>query len=270
LAITGITWYFLISAIVVSVGTIIFVILMIRQCFIKRTQGAIILSLFYLFLAIAEILNTAGLWYSVFISEINKVSAYMELSFPLFYGIGYLFLYNFLVRHIVQDNDLIKSSISIILVLFIGIICSFMFAEVFYDISDPIAYQLIYMDGPDIIQFLPTLFAGIFIFLPIFLLVHIRIIVIIFRIRRVVNTPLEKIGFSFILFSLIFLISSSLVASLFTITGIEEIPGIYALLHSLRTFLLGIGLLFGYFGWIFPTWLKGAIDKHYIMSLDSE
>lgn len=261
MAVNGTTWYFLISTLNLSICAIISVILLIRHSIIKKTQGVILLTIFYFLITIGEILNCIGLWLSAFVIDIGKTSAYLELCFPLFYGIGYLFLYFFLSRHMMQDKDVIKAIISIILAVLIGMVFSFMISEVFYDVANPKVYQMIFMDGPELNQYLPSLLGGSLILIPIFLLVHVRTIILAMRFSRAVSDPQEKSGFSFIQAAIYCLILSSLIASLFTITGIEEIWGLYSLLHSLRIFFLFLGLLFGYFGWIYPDWLKNYIKR---------
>ena len=261
LAVNGITWYFLISTLILNICAIVFVILLIRRFIIKRTQGTLLLTIFYLLITIGEILNGSGLWISAFVLDANKASAYLELGFPLLYGIGYLFLYFFLSRHMMQDNDVIKAIISIILSAFIGIVFSFMIGEVFYEVSNPRVHQMIIMEGPELIQYLPSLLGGSLMLLPIFLIVHIRTIILAMKFQKAVSDPQEKIGFFFIQIAIFCLILSSLVAGVFTIPEIENIWGMYSLLHSLRMFFLFLGLLFGYFGWIYPDWLKNYIRK---------
>ncbi|MBY8995576.1 MAG: hypothetical protein KGD59_13585, partial [Candidatus Heimdallarchaeota archaeon] len=112
--ITAFTWYFLISALFVCIALIISVVILLRHFLKTKTQGTILLLLTYTLFTIAEILITVGQWYYTFVSETNPITGYLELSFAFFYAIGYIFFYFFANRHILEDNDLVKSLTSIL------------------------------------------------------------------------------------------------------------------------------------------------------------
>lgn len=261
IVLTGLSWYILITATLVTVSLFFFVILLIRKFIIKKTIGIILLMIFYFGLTLGELLNTVGLWYYSFISTSSPVSAYLELTFSLFVALGYIFLYLFMTRHIIRDNDLIKASTSILLATLIGIITTLMLSEVFFDVPEPKFFHELPMIGTNINQYLPSLLAGVLIFIPIFLFIHIRIIIRLFFIRRNVEEKLERWGFTYIIISLASFILSAISASLFTIPGIQLYPWLIIFFHTMRIIFLEIGLIVGYFGWIFPDWLRERIMK---------
>ncbi|MFW9923819.1 MAG: hypothetical protein ACFFDW_11090 [Candidatus Thorarchaeota archaeon] len=258
---TNTTWYILISALVVSLAMILFLILLIRQIFIKRTIGTVLLTIFYFLLAIGEITNTAGLWYFSFVIDSLKISAYLELNFVLCYGLGYIFLYYFLTKYFLDDNDLIKSLILILLTAVISIICSFMFGEIYFNSNNGIFTTELFMEGTNITQVLPSFISGIIVFLPIFLLIHLRIIVKIIILQKDISSKEGKYGFLFIIFSLICFVIAAIFASIFVIPGIGQHSLTIILIHTFRIVFTQLGLILGYFGWLYPEWLRNSIGK---------
>ena len=104
--------------------------ILLRLFFKKKTIGTALLLVFHSCITIAEILNTFGLWYFAFVSEESILSKISELAFVLFYAVGYLFLYIFANRHILQDNDIVKGLTTTILSLIVGIIFGIMIGEI--------------------------------------------------------------------------------------------------------------------------------------------
>ncbi|MBK5114025.1 MAG: hypothetical protein JJE41_10370 [Candidatus Heimdallarchaeota archaeon] len=92
----------------------------------------------YTLFTIAEILITVGQWYYTFVSETNPITGYLELSFAFFYAIGYIFFYFFANRHILEDNDLVKSLTSILLTVIVSFATSLMFSEIVNQKVNPI------------------------------------------------------------------------------------------------------------------------------------
>lgn len=266
--ITAYTWYFLISATFVCVALIIANIIFLRHYIKLKTPGTILLLLTYLLFTIGEILNTAGLWYFTFISETSPVSGYFELSFAFFYAIGYIFFYFFANRHILEDNDLVKSLTSILLTIIVSVTSLLMYVELVYQSPNPIFYNELIANGPNIKQYLPTMLAGLMIFIPIFVFIHLRIIIGIAKLRRSVEDPVSKTGFTFILFTIISFVLSALIASTFIMPNIGNNPGVYTTLHTLRILTIIIAVLLGYFGWTLPNWLKKNIEKREAKKLE--
>ncbi len=259
--ITAYTWYFLITATIVCVALIISNIIFLRHYLKLKTPGSILLLLTYFLFTIGEILNTTGLWYYTFVSETSPISGYFELNFAFFYAVGYIFFYFFANRHILEDNDLVKSLTAIILTIIISVTSSLMYVELVYQNVDPIFYNEIIVIGPNLKQYLPTMLAGLMIFIPIFLFIHLRIIIGITKLRRSIEDSVSKTGFTFILFTIISFVLSALIASTFIMPNVGNYPRLYTTLHSLRILTIIIAVLLGYFGWTLPNWLKKRLQK---------
>jgi hypothetical protein len=258
--ITGLTWYFLITAIIIIIVNVVFDTILIRQFIKKRTIGTALLTITFIFIGLAELLNATGLWYYVFGSQTSKISGFLQLNFSTLYGMAFLFFYFFAHRHILNDNDVLKAFVSIVLGLVIGVISTMMFTQLRSDEPQNLYYYgTVLFEGVNIKQYIPSLVAGLILFVPMLLIVLIRIIIRIYQIQKRVENPIAKAGFRFILYSTLSLVLSVATASLFTTPGIGNYPAIITIIQSFRLFFVAIAFLFGYFGWILPDWLKRVI-----------
>ncbi|HUT80335.1 MAG TPA: hypothetical protein VMZ29_03955 [Candidatus Bathyarchaeia archaeon] len=258
---TPYTWYFLISAAIFTFAVISLAILMFIQYLKRKTLGTLLLTLTYNAMAIGEILNTIGLFYFVFISQTSNISGFLELSFVLFYGLSYIYLYFFANRHILEDNIFIISQTSVILTSIVIAFSVLMFVELSINPSKSNFYMSFLMEGPNIIQYTPSLISGAIIFIPIFLFVHLRIAIGLFKMKRKVEDYLTKKGLNFIFIAIIGFFTSSLIASAFIIPNVGSFPAVITILHTLRMISIGIGILFGNLGWIMPKWITNYIKK---------
>lgn len=259
--ITAYTWYFLITSLMISLALLVFIAVLIKHYIRTKSPGTILLVFTYSLITFAEISNTIGLWYYVFVSEISLVSGYFELSFAFYYGLAYVFLYFFANRHILEDNDLIKSLTSVGITVLVSVTTALMFMELINHPTNPFYYNEFIMNGPNIIQFTPSLVIGSIIFIPIFTLVHLRIIISLAKLRKSIEDKFTKRGFNFILFAVVSFVAAALVASFFTLPNVGNQPAIITLLHTLRIILMLIGIGLSYIGWTMPNWMKKLLTK---------
>ena len=261
MAITTLTLYILISSSIVTLAVFTFVGFLIYRSSKKRTEGILYLIAFYFCIGLGELFLILGMWHDVYISNVNIISGVLETGYTLFYGIGYIVLYIFLNRHILQDNEIVRSLIVIALTLIFGIVSTLIFSEIYYEIENPIFYQTVNMTGPDIPLYLPTLGIAITLFAPVFLIIHVRMIWMLIKMTRIVEDKVEKFGFVVIFGAIVCLILSIISASLFTIPSIYNYPILPTLLHTLRFLFIYFGLWLGYFGWVFPEWLQKKVER---------
>ncbi|MBN1329496.1 MAG: hypothetical protein JXA54_08480 [Candidatus Heimdallarchaeota archaeon] len=260
------TAYFLFISTAASVLASIFVIILLRQFIKKRTLGTALLAISFLFIAFAETLTAISQYLYVFVGD-NFFTGFFQAAFVFNYGIAYIFFYYFSNRHILQDKDFLKSITTIFGTALVTLISAFMFSEILNNVEPSLFYTHLILFGPNVIQFLPTQMAGLIIYIPIFALIHVRIVVRLIKIRRDLENPVSKRGFTYILYSVLFMVLSTLVASLYIIPGINEIPVVVGIVHTLRGGTAIISIIFGYFGWILPDWLKKRIKgKAWIVS----
>jgi len=165
-----------------------------------------------------------------------------------------------------DDNDVVKSVTSVTLTAIIVAMSLLMFAELSLDLADPIFYNITLLKGPNIDQYHPSLLTGAAIFLPIFLFVHLRLIINLIKMKRSAEDPITKTGLNFILYTIIGFVSSALIASLFTLPFIGEFPLVITLMHSLRILALAMALISGNIGWAMPKWLVNRIKRKMVDS----
>jgi len=158
-----------------------------------------------------------------------------------------------------QDKDFLRASTAVFLTAVVSIFMTLMVAEVMFDIPNPQFYQSFILAGEDIIIYLPQVIYGLTIYIPVFSLIHVRIVFRLIRIRREVENPVAKKGFTYILASVILIMTSSLISSLYMMPNMHEIPVVVGLVHTLRGITASISIIVGYFGWILPDWLKRRI-----------
>ncbi|MBN1330004.1 MAG: hypothetical protein JXA54_11075 [Candidatus Heimdallarchaeota archaeon] len=259
--ITAYTWYFLISAAIVTFSIMIQALIMFIHYIKQRTLGTLLLTMTYNSIAVGEILNTTGLYYFVFISDTKKHSGYLELCFVLFYGLGYIYLYFFANRHILDDNIFVISQTSVILTALVVSFSVLMIVELSVSPTKLIFYKSFLMEGPNILQYAPTILTGVFIFLPIFLFVHLRIVLGLSKMKRKVDDHIVKKGLDFVLIAIISFFTSSLIASAFIIPNVGNYPILITILQTFRMLALAIGIFFGNLGWIMPKWVINLIKK---------
>ncbi len=65
--ITIYTWYFLFTSLMISLALLAFIVVLIRHYIRTKSLGTILLVLTYSLITFAEISNTIGLWYYVFV-----------------------------------------------------------------------------------------------------------------------------------------------------------------------------------------------------------
>ncbi|NHJ86009.1 MAG: hypothetical protein FK734_11145 [Asgard group archaeon] len=250
--------YFLSISIGATIFSNIFVFLLFRQFIKKKTLGTIILWISFLFVAIAETFTAIGQTLYVVIGD-NDYTGHLEISFVFCYGLAYVFFYYFSNRHILQDKDFLKAVTTIFSTAIVSLVSALMFSEIINEVANPNFYDTVILVGPNVIQYLPKTAVGLIMYIPIFIMIHIRIVLRLLKIRRDLENPITKRGFTFILYSVMIMVLSTLISSFYLIPGVAENAIIVGFVHSARGLTAMISIILGYFGWIMPDWLKKRI-----------
>jgi len=111
----------------------------------------------------------------------------------------------------------------------------------------------------EIVLYLPQIIYGLAIYLPVFSLIHVRIVFRLICIQRDVENPVARKGFSYILASVVLIMTSSLISSFYMMPNMHQIPVVVGLVHTLRGITATISIIIDYFGWILPNRLKRRI-----------
>ncbi|NHJ05981.1 MAG: hypothetical protein EAX90_14230 [Candidatus Heimdallarchaeota archaeon] len=258
MAIAGLTIYVLVSGVIMLIAAFTFDGILLRQFIKKRTMGTLLLLITYLLFTFGEMTTIAGNYVFVFFPALEVNFAHFQLLYSGLYGLGFVFMYFFANRHILKDSDATKATISIFISFFVGIASALMTAEILWSDTN-LFYNKTYLVGFEMPQYLPSTLAGILLIVPILIFIQIRIIIRILRIRRGLDNKISKMGFTFILLSVVSLVLATLSSSFFIYEFVTSSPIYNTLFHTLRIIFNTLGFLFGYFGWIMPDWLKKQI-----------
>ena len=264
MAIAALTVYVLVSGAIMLTAAMVFDGILLRQIIKKRTIGTILLFISYVLFTLGEISTISGNYIFSFFPSISNIAAQAQLLYSALYGLGFVFFYFFANRHILQDSDIVKAITSILISFTIGISVSISITEViigvssnYYNVAELVGFVL--PSGENMPQYLPSTIIGLLTYIPILIFIQLRIIIKIFRIRRGLENKIAKAGFTYIMFSVLFLVLGTLSSSFFLYDFVQSSPLMNGLFHSLRMFFNSLGFLFGYFGWILPDWLKKRI-----------
>jgi hypothetical protein len=266
MALAPLTLYILISGTIMLLIAIVFDAIILRQFIRKRTMGTILLFMSYLFFTLGEASTIMGDYIFTFQFTTENTGGLTQLLYAPFYGIAFIFFYFFANRHILQDSDLVKSSIATFIAFLIGLAYAYSTADViFFDSANPIFYNKALLAGIPVPgggfmpQFLLSTFIGLGIYLPVLFLIQLRVVVKIFRIRRGLEKRISRAGFTYIFLSVLFLVLGTISSSFFLFDFVQNTPFLNILSHTLRIVFNILGFLFAYFGWVLPDWLKRRI-----------
>ena len=153
--------------------------------------------------------------------------------------------------------------ISITLTIIAVLISSLISAELLYYSEPPagIFYEIIPFSSLEVERFVPKTILILILFIPMFLLIHVRIIIKTAYIGKSLENEIEKKGFSYILISVVFLIMNTVILSISAITGLVDSVAGTLIASILRMIFLILSVIFGYFGWIMPDWMKQRIQR---------
>ncbi|MBD3193041.1 MAG: hypothetical protein GF308_20560 [Candidatus Heimdallarchaeota archaeon] len=253
------TWIYLINLLIASSVMGIFVVILFIRFLKKKTVGTMLLTLSYLFLTLGELTVIGEIIYIATPLEDKLILGIAQIGFVVFYALGYLFLYFFGNRHILEDNDLLKALTTVFLTLSVGLFSGLMLSEMIHQVAEPLFYTSEFSTILQIDRPAPNTWVSVILFIPIFLLVHVRLIVKTNQIRKAIKNPIIKRGFTYILLSIVGIILSTVVISLEAIAGLTDSLYPLFILQILRIGLIIGSIALGYLGWIMPKWLKRRI-----------
>ncbi|NHJ48716.1 MAG: hypothetical protein FK733_13105 [Asgard group archaeon] len=250
--------YYLLNHILSTIFVIVFLVLLFMNFFRKRTIGTLLLLITFFFFFLSEVMNLLSTWFAYYEVLAENNVGMLQVSIPIFFGIGFIFLYYFSNRHILQDSDVVKGTISTVTNLVLGIGIGMMVADLFYGLGNRYVTPVILKDV-DIYIYSPAWYLRLAIFLPVALLIVLRVIFRIIKISRNVEKRLTKIGFRFILYSIVCLILTVAFSALIGSNTFNDIPFAIIAAEALRSLIFLLALMFGYVGWVMPEFVKRHI-----------
>ncbi len=268
---TNAGWFYLISGVLATTFFIVFFGVLIRNYIKKRTVGTGLLLLFFGMFILANILTNAGSWINasmIFGNNSVLVHGFFQIGSIALNLTSFIFFYFFANRHILRDNDIVKSSISILLTLLLGILAGLMFSEL---VSEFIAdgsqgwglnqdgmIQYVIYSGTNTYQFIPNVVTALF-FIPIILFIFARVFYRLIIIRKNLKEKVARTGVTLILVAVIFILLERAVTVTFTQEVITSNGVLVVGMNLIRILCNIVIVVLAYLGWILPDWLKKAI-----------
>ena len=263
MAISSFVMFTILGSGVVAVGSLIFSFIMIANFSKKKTMGTALLAVFYGFIAIYHIIHSA----MITMAATNSYSTTHKILFIAYITtlfLSYYFLYIFGCRHILPDNELVKSII--VMVMFtVNVALIFLMAyELFFNVAEPIFYVV--DTKPDINHYVPNIIVTVIIYLTTVLFVEWRIIfrLSVMLIKKEVEDQVQRKGLQRILYGILSLFGATLITILVSIPNLNST--IFIFLYILRGICTLLALYLSYVGWILPDWYVRRIRKAWIVT----
>ena len=264
---TAIEIYYLVIQAAVFASSWVWVVILIRNFIRKKTIGTGYLWLTYLSLALGEtFFMLSMLFQSLGGSDALIISSYVQtVLYLVCNATATVYMYFFMNRHIMNDNDLLKSVVGTAVGITAGIIFGLTLTEVANGFGlDPTQTAgkfafLVHFEGSNISFVAPKWIYLMFYFVPAIIFFYSRMAYQTFQLRRKAKDELARKGLRYILIALV---SYFLILPLFGVYLILYDFRSVALLSTLLTLkviLTGNAFVFAYLGFIMPNWLKARI-----------
>jgi hypothetical protein len=255
----GITWTYVVFSWITTAFTLGLVGALFNNFLRKKTTGTLILFASYFIIGTSAILG--ALVYNLqAVGIVGKVPGILQSITTLTPQIGLILIYIFACRHILKDNEVVKSLTVMFISFAIGIIFTFYLLGV-YEITAPINSEVWYAistNNPtlDLENISISLLAIILV--PIQLYVNARIYVRAFVLSRRTDKEIRKRGLLLIAWGLVIYMFAGFIISMEI-----AIPWTTSVAPLILWIIRKIGFLtsyvFLYLGWIMPDWFRRRI-----------
>ncbi|MBD3191237.1 MAG: hypothetical protein GF308_11365 [Candidatus Heimdallarchaeota archaeon] len=256
------TGYYLIASII-SAGMNIFLFFMLIFHFLKkRTIGTLVLSSSFLVTAIGEIIFSAVFWYQAIAQNVSyEVSKVVFFIGIFILGLNSYFYYFFVNRHIVRDNDFIKSVVALFFVAILSISLGLAIPEILQNPENPTFFVNVALENTPI-QFAVIPLLVFILLLPISSYFAFgRAIYRSIKIQLKSKDPIAKNGFKFTwIASVLHIIGAAFKIALYIFDFAQQVvPSLF--IYTIGTLTTIVALIFYYLGWVMPPWLKRRLRE---------
>ncbi|NHJ85860.1 MAG: hypothetical protein FK734_10390 [Asgard group archaeon] len=254
------TIFFLVTSIFVATPPFIFSLLTNYSFYRKRTVGSLFLLISFGMISASELLNTASIWIGgLYGNTYANVVYWLQAFFVNLYGLAMIYFYLFSTRHILKDNEVVKSITAVILGEGVAVITTLLITYLrggYINFEAVVEFNLANSDIPFIA---PSPIMLLAIYVPLVLIILIRILISLFTLGRKITDPVAKRGTTYITISVYGLTSVMVLFILMQIPVINSsVPAMFFLQIS-KILSLTLMMVFGYLGWTLPDWLKKRI-----------
>jgi len=260
MALTAETWFYLISSLFLGIFSLLYSIVMFYSFIKKKTLGTAFLMFTFTLLGLGEFTNALSYWFEAFDISTYITSGILQSLFVNLVALSILFFYFFSTRNILRDNEFVKSLMGVFMGENVAVVTTTMFTVLLlgHDLYVQTT-QTFFLPNTNIEIFAPTAILSSILFIPLILIILLRVFYNLIVIRRKITEPVPRRGITFIGISILSLIGSTLTLMLFYLPQIYTNSGAMIFLQSLRLSSTILRVIFGYLGWILPDWLKKRI-----------
>ena len=250
---------FLVTSIFVAAAPFLFSLLMNYTFYRKRTIGTLYLLISFGMISASEILNTVSIWLGA-LNPADKITVYwLQAFFVNLYGLSMIYFYLFSTRHILRDNDIVKSITAVILGEGLAVITTLLIVFIRGGTINFPAVAEYTLAGTEIPVISPSAILLLAIYVPIVTVILIRMLISLFILSRKITDPVAKRGTTYITISVYALTSVMVIFILMQLEVINTNLYVMFFLQISKIIALTLMLVFGYLGWILPDWLKKRI-----------
>ncbi len=255
----GITWTFIAISWLTTIAVLFLAFSLLNSFLRKKTAGTILLFSSYFLIGIGAV--GGALAYTLEIFGYDYVAQVLQALATIVPLVAILLIYVFSCRHILKDNEIVKSIHLIIFSGLIGFVLTVYFlafngvtpttnenAWYFIDSNNPTA---------DITNYSSRILSIIILFIQIYITV--RIIIRAFILSRRTDKLIRKRGLLMIAWGLvIYVVGGAIIGLEFQI----NIPAVILTFWTIRKLVFLVSYVFLYLGWVMPDWFRRNIrDK---------
>ena len=261
----ALTWFYIIFSWLTVTVNIVLAGALLKNFLNKKTTGTLILFTSYLIIGISTIFGAILYTAEYFGIGMEFVGVNQTMGTVLPVG-ALLLIYVFTCRHILRDNEMVKSMHLIIISVLIGFILALYFLAIFgitqpdgfifAEGQSPLWYQITKTDVPNTNLFSLTIISTTLVITAIQIYINTRIIVRAFMLSRRTDKIIRKRGLQMIGWGLVIYIVAGIILALELV--IPWSVGSFAptIFWTLRKTIFFASYVVLYLGWIMPDWFR--------------
>lgn len=262
MVVTGLTWYYLMMSSVSAVTNIIIFSVLFSNFLRRKTLGTFLLSMSFIVTAIGETLFSLCFWFQAFSGIAPETIGVIYLAGMAILAMNTYFYYYFANRHILKDNDILKSIISLSFGVIVGIGFGIGLKEIVQNDPNAIFHFNITLAVADLKMYI---FGLIFVLLLVPISVFLVFGRIVYRaiiIQRRSKDIIVKKGIQYTWVASIFHIIGAFTRTIiYVIKPIYQIPALGAVVFAFGVITTVLALTLYGLGWVMPDWLKRRFRK---------
>lgn len=261
MAISAISWTILSLSFIMSIFSITFTTLLVRNFIRKKTMGTLLLALTYGNLMVHYLFDTLSFSLEAFTSY-SRAAIFIQFMGIQLQIICVIWMYFFGNRHLLRDNEFWRAAYSMGFGGFVGASMALGIREIFastISIGEGNWYAEIPIEGADFSFYFPAIEIPYGILTILFFILasvtYLRLAVRTFQLRRKARDTVTKKGLRLVIISLLSFLLAGTFQGTF-IVGVGDISYlaiiVYILIITANVMALGLG----YLGWTMPDWLR--------------